>query len=43
MVGGERDKYKQYLEALNFDLSNLNDVCTPCTSKSGIKYKSLGY
>lgn len=40
--GGEFRKYEQYLEALNFDLSDLNDVCTPCTNKAGIKYRTVG-
>lgn len=40
--GGEFRKYEQYLEALNFDLSDLNDVCTPCTNKGGVKYRPIG-
>lgn len=41
-TGGAYAKYNQYLEGLNFDLSDLNDVCTPCTSKGGVKYRTIG-
>ena len=42
MIGGEIPKYNDYKMALNFDLSDLNDVCTPCTSIKGIKYRAIG-
>lgn len=41
MIGGEIKKYKEYLNGLNFDLSDLNDVCTPCTKKRGVRYRTI--
>lgn len=39
---GLRVKQKRSLEALNFDISDLNEACIPCNNKAGVTWGSVG-
>ena len=39
--GGVKDRLKESIKSLSFDLSELNDACLPCNDEFGIKWGNI--